>query len=239
VDPGGRPGPRPRGGIGSRVTRSDTTPGGRRPAPAASAPRRIAAALSLLVLVVAAPLLANGGIVRISGAPVGPWLVTVYSSPTPLRTGEVDISVLVQDSAESLVDVPIAVEASPLGIDGASAVREVATRAAATNKLFKAAKFEIADPGEWEFRVRVGGGAAEGPAGADRPEDPPEGPGRAEVAGGGGGGAVSFRATVARTTILDRPYLLAAIILLPLALTGWLLWGGDDDDTDARERPTG
>lgn len=151
---------------------------------------------------------ANGGIVRISQAPVGPWLVTVYSSPTPLRTGEVDISTLVQDSANAIVDVPITVDATPVGFV-AEAVRSPATRRQATNKLFKAAKFDIAVPGRWEFRVRVGS-AAQGEAGASGP-----------------GGMVSFAAVVAKSTILDRPLLLAALVLLPLVGAGWFLLGRD------------
>lgn len=164
----------------------------------------------LLVPGLAAPLLANGGTVRISGAPVGPWFATVYSSPSPLRTGEVDVSVLVQDSADRTVDVPIEVEARPLGFE-AEVVRRPATRGQATNKLFKAAKFDVDTPGEWEFVVRVA----------------PEGVGRSD--------AVSFRATVVRSTILDRPYLLAALVLLPLGVFGWL-WLRRDDEL-SRESP--
>jgi hypothetical protein len=154
-------------------------------------------------------LVANGGTVRISEAPVGPWFATVYSSPTPLRTGEVDISVLVQDSADGTVDVPIMVEARPVGFE-AEPVRRAATRGQATNKLFKAAKFDLETPGEWEFAVRVA----------------PDRVGRI--------GVVSFRATVARSTILDRPYLLATLVLLPLLVLGWI-WLRREDSS--RESP--
>lgn len=158
----------------------------------------------LLLLATAPRLLANGGTVRISRAPVGPYLVTVYSSPTPLRTGEVDVSVLVQDSANRVLDVPVRVEARPLRLgEGAEAqpIRQRATRAQATNKLFKAAKFDVAAPGEWAFRVEV-----------------------AEA------GSVGFEATVARTTLLDRPWLLTVLVLLPLAVVGWLLLGREEEE---------
>lgn len=155
-----------------------------------------------------APALANGGIVRISRAPVGPWLVTVYSSPTPLRTGEVDISTLVQDSADEIVDVPITVDATPVGVV-AEPVRRAATRRQATNKLFKAAKFDIDVPGRWQFRMRVGSAADGGESGP--------------------GGAVSFEAVVAKSTILDRPVLLAALVLMPLLVLGWLLLGRESE----------
>lgn len=168
---------------------------------------RLSAAAALLALL-SAPLLANGGTVRISRAPVGPYFVTVYSSPTPLRTGEVDISVLVQDSADSVVeDAPIEVEAHPVGAVGMSAdpIRRGATRQQATNKLFRAAKFDVEVEGEWEFRIHVGGDE---------------------------GGTVAFRATLTEPSLLDRPYLLGALILIPLLLVGWLVGRGDDGDEE-------
>lgn len=151
---------------------------------------------ALLLLLLATPLLANGGTVRISRQPVGRYLISVMSSPTPLRTGEVDISVLVQDSAQAVVPgVAVVVEAVPLDML-ADTIRHGATRQQATNKFFLAAKFDLETPGDWEFRLHVGGRE---------------------------GGTVSFEATVTEASLLDRPYLLAALILLPLLLGGWLL----------------
>jgi hypothetical protein len=171
--------------------------------------RRAVAAAVLSGLVLAPPLLANGGTVRISREAVGPYLVSVFTSPTPLRTGEVDVSVLVQDiERESVLDVPVFVEALPVAAE-AEAVRHEATRQQATNKLFKAAKFDIPGEGVWELRVRVGG------------EE---------------GGAVSFQAEFTNPTLLDRPYLLAALVLLPLAFLGWLLLGRGEDSSPRQSR---
>lgn len=170
----------------------------------ASGPLRLRPALTAALLLTAAPLLANGGSVRVSRAPVGPYFVSVFSSPTPLRTGEVDISVLVQDSADAALDVPVLVEARPIGFD-ADPVRHTATREQATNKLFRAAKFDVPTPGEWEFLVSVGGPSA-------------------------GGRVVSFRTTLTDPTLLDRPYLLALLVLLPVGLVGWLFLGRGDED---------
>ena len=199
-----------------------------------------AAAPFVAILLVAAtatvtvPALANGGIVRISNEPVGPWLVTVYSSPTPLRTGEVDISTLVLDSAGRIADVPITVDANPVGFV-AEAVQAPADRRQATNKLFKAAKFDIGVPGRWEFRIRIGAAA-----GAEQP-DPA---GRARAEGGTPreddarrererpGGVVSFEAVVTKSTILDRPLLLATLVLMPLLVLGWFLLGRDEEPVD-------
>lgn len=158
--------------------------------------------LFLFLILLAPPLAANGGTVRISRAPLGPYLVTIYTSPTPLRTGEVDVSVLVQDPDDAVHTPRIVVEARPRRLaEGhvAQPVRRQATRAEATNKLFQAAKFDVSAPGEWEFHVNVEGA-----------------------------GTLSFRGTVAKSTLLDRPYLLGLLILLPLLVIGWLALGRDE-----------
>jgi hypothetical protein len=175
-----------------------------------SGPRLAGAALLLLGgLTLATPLLANGGTVRVSRERIGPYLVSVFTSPTPLRTGEVDVSVLVQDSeAERVLDVPVMVEAVPVDAE-AGGIRLEATRQQATNKLFKAAKFDVQGEGLWELRVHVGGAE---------------------------GGSVSFQAMLTDPTLLDRPYLLAALVLIPLVLLGWLLLGRDEDETRRQSR---
>jgi hypothetical protein len=181
--------------------------------PSFSARRRAWAAVGLAAtvagLVVATPLLANGGTVRISRAAVGPYLVSVFSSPTPLRTGEVDISVLVQDAErESILDVPIEVTATPIRVEGGAApIRHTATREEATNKLFKAAKFDVLHVGEWAFEVTVGG------------EE---------------GGSVAFLAELTSPTLADRPFLLATLVLLPLGILAWLLLGREEDPAGRR-----
>lgn len=173
--------------------------------------RRAAALLLLLPLclvVPTTPLLGNGGTVRVSNAPVGPYIVTIYTSPTPLRTGEIDVSVLAQDSAGTVLSPGVVVDARPVTLDpdldadvATGPVRQRATRTQATNKLFQASKFDIEAPGEWEFTVTI-----------------------AEA------GSLSFRAGVGRSTLLDRPYLLAALVLLPLLVLGWLALGRGEEE---------
>jgi hypothetical protein len=100
------------------------------------------------------------------------------------------------------------VEAVPVGLDAAP-VRHEATTQQATKRLFKAAKFPVLEAGEWEFRVHVGGQE---------------------------GGAVVFRAELTDPTLLDRPYLLALMVLVPLALLAWLFLGRDEDGPKERGR---
>src|SRR5262245_28715306 len=77
----------------------------------------------------------------------GRYQVAVFTSPTPLRAGPVDVSVLVQDTAtgEQVPCVQVSVRLSPRDGDGPP-LEHAATAEAATNKLFHAAKFDLPAP---------------------------------------------------------------------------------------------
>jgi hypothetical protein len=98
---------------------------------------------------------ADGGTIRVV-APVGAYVVTVFSAPEPLRVGAADVSVLVQDRASGspLLDAQVTLEVLPPGGD-ATPRRLEATHAAATNKLLHAARVDIDRPGTWTVRVSV------------------------------------------------------------------------------------
>jgi hypothetical protein len=100
---------------------------------------------------------ADGGTVRFS-ARQGDYRITVFTEPTPFRAGLVDVSVLVQDAktGQPVPQVQIAVRAAPRGRSSDSVVQP-ATSEAATNKLFRAAVFEIPESGWWEVEVAVEG----------------------------------------------------------------------------------
>jgi hypothetical protein len=88
----------------------------------------------------------------------GNYQVAVFVAPTPLRTGPVDVSVLVQhtDTGEYVADARALIRVTAL--DGASGTREyAATVEAATNKLLRAAPFDLPEPGRWELAVRIDG----------------------------------------------------------------------------------
>jgi hypothetical protein len=100
-----------------------------------------------------ARLYADGGQVRAIERQ-GEYQITVFTSPTPLRAGTVDVSVLVQDAASghAIPDGRIAVELAPR--DGAHpAIRVIATNEAATNKLLRAAIVELPTSGSWNARI--------------------------------------------------------------------------------------
>ena len=88
----------------------------------------------------------------------GYYQITVFTSPTPLRAGLVDISVFVRDAAtgEPVAECDIVVRATPRG-HPAEAIQQSATTAAATNKLFQAAVFDLPSSGWWDVAVRIDG----------------------------------------------------------------------------------
>src|SRR6266567_101513 len=112
---------------------------------------------SLLILHSPSFVLGDGGTVRLS-AKQGNYQIAVLTSPTPLRAGLVDISVLVQnaDTHELVLDGQVTVKATPRGHAG-RAVSQVATIEAATNKLFRAANLDLREVGWWDVAVSIDG----------------------------------------------------------------------------------
>jgi hypothetical protein len=91
----------------------------------------------------------------------GAYQITVFTDPTPLCAGPVDITVLVQDAAtgEPASDVQVSIKAGWRGAP--DSVTHPATREAATNKLFYAANFDLPEPGWYTVEVSVTGARGE------------------------------------------------------------------------------
>jgi hypothetical protein len=102
-----------------------------------------------------APAGADGGSVRLSEEKGG-YRITVFSAPTPFRAGPVDMSVLVQDASTGDPMTPVLVTVR-MTRSGGLALEYPATSEAATNKLFRAAQFELPEPGRWALEVHVQG----------------------------------------------------------------------------------
>ena len=120
--------------------------------------RRVTGVLQISVLfALPAPALADGGALRLSEER-GNYQIAIFTSPTPLRAGPVDISVLVQDAAthEAVSDVQIMVKAARSDQRGA-AIHRPATFEAATNKLFQAAALNLNEPGWWQVEIGLDG----------------------------------------------------------------------------------
>jgi hypothetical protein len=99
-----------------------------------------------------AALYADGGQIRLMQQ-CGEYRVTVFTSPTPVRSGVADVSVLIQDSTRKTVPNAIVTVELSRPDEVASPNRILATHDAATNKLFQAALIEIPTPGQWNVRI--------------------------------------------------------------------------------------
>jgi hypothetical protein len=99
---------------------------------------------------------ADGGALQLRQKASG-YDIAVFTSPTPLRAGTVDVSVLVQEAAtgEVVQDAEVTVCLKVPGTEGV--LRYAATNDAATNRLFKAAVFKLPEAGLWDIEVAVKG----------------------------------------------------------------------------------
>ena len=108
-------------------------------------------------LSLSAPAHADGGALLLYDKS-GPYALAVFTSPTPLRAGAVDVSVLVQDARGNAVPDAVVVVRLQAGEQKLAAP---ATFELATNKLFRAAHFDL-PAGRWDVTVEVTG--SQGPA---------------------------------------------------------------------------
>jgi hypothetical protein len=101
---------------------------------------------------------ADGGTVVLSER-AGDYQVTVLASPAVLHVGAADLSVLVQDAAtgQPVDGLSVTLCLVPVGGLPADELRLEATRAAATNKLFYAAQFDLPTAGRWQLTATVAG----------------------------------------------------------------------------------
>ncbi len=114
-----------------------------------------ATTIIILVVFYARSALADGGTVLTTAEQDG-YRITVLASPTSLRAGPVDVSVLVQHShTGTIVDkAEVAVSMRPIH-GNQPPLRAMATRAAATNKMFRAALFKLPQAGDWRLSTVV------------------------------------------------------------------------------------
>jgi hypothetical protein len=87
----------------------------------------------------------------------GSYRITVFTDPTPVRAGPVDVSVLVQNAStgEPAADVQVTIKTGQRG--SPDVVIHHATTEAATNKLFYAAIFDLPEPGWYAVEVSIAG----------------------------------------------------------------------------------
>src|SRR5215470_675270 len=96
---------------------------------------------------------ADGGVVQFEKS-AGPFAITVFTTPSPLRAGPVDLSLMIQsrDSQQPVLDCHALVQ---LHKEGAMRIRSEATHEAAQNKLLYAAQVQVSESGLWELEVAI------------------------------------------------------------------------------------
>lgn len=112
----------------------------------------------------------GGGVPQLTNADAGPYWVSVWTQPDPLRVGRSHITVAIseptaaegdrREAGSPVLDAAVQVQFKLL--DGAGeALMVAATHEGAANKLFYEADLELPETGQWQVVVTV-----EGPDGA-------------------------------------------------------------------------
>ncbi|MCE9607291.1 MAG: hypothetical protein K8U03_20590 [Planctomycetia bacterium] len=97
---------------------------------------------------------ADGGTLRLVEQQ-GKYRVSIFTSPNPLRAGPVDISLFVQeaDTAQPVPEAQATVIVTPSDGVGPSS-QSPATTEAATNKLLRAALFDLPTANKWDVEIQ-------------------------------------------------------------------------------------
>jgi len=99
---------------------------------------------------------ADGGALQFTRS-AAPFVIAVFTTPSPLRAGPVDISLMIQ-SSENQQPVLDCVAHVQLRKEGARSIGSEATHRVAQNKLFYAAPMNVTQSGVWELEVAISQG---------------------------------------------------------------------------------
>jgi hypothetical protein len=107
--------------------------------------------LALISFAPCAVVRADGGVVLLCKQS-GPYTVTVFATPAPLQAGQVDLSVMVQntENATPLLDGRVLLKLSK---GDQLSINAEARHELAQNRLLYAALVDIPEPGEWKMDV--------------------------------------------------------------------------------------
>ena len=108
------------------------------------------------LLLAAGVLLGDGGTVQFRKQ-VGSLIITVFSTPVPLRVGKADLSVMVQNASDqsTVLDATVQVQLQKSEEGKIVEIVAPATHARATNKLLYAAEVTVPSAGRWRMDARV------------------------------------------------------------------------------------
>jgi len=129
---------------------------------------------ALLLLFVARPAQAHGGgMPQLTNAEAGPYWVSVWTEPDPIRVGDFHVTVAIlqapepgasaREAGELVLDATVLVQAQPVSQVGEILIAP-ATRDNAVNKLFYEADLTLPAEGQWRVDIQVNGAAGAGSA---------------------------------------------------------------------------
>lgn len=113
-------------------------------------------AVALLLFCTGAKLIADGGSLQLRKQ-AGDLIVSVFTSPVPLRAGQADLSAMVQKTSDQspIMDAKVMFHLLNRSADNVTEIALPARHSDASNKLLYAAKTKIPSPGQWTLRVDV------------------------------------------------------------------------------------
>lgn len=111
---------------------------------------------------------ANGGTVRLARAAAGPYLVSVWTDPSPARVGFLDVSVAVMrpPKGEPVLDTRVRLHAAR-ATAATPPVSVVLALGAGGNLLLHHGEVELPTEGPWHFSLEVDGPAGHGQVALD------------------------------------------------------------------------
>ena len=118
--------------------------------------RRRLSAMCFAVISAAGTLFADGGTMQFR-KPAGPFMVTVFSEPVPVRAGIADLSVMVEKGSDQsgVLDADVKLHLKKTESGRIVEIIAPASHSNATNKLLYAASVTLPSAGTWQITVDV------------------------------------------------------------------------------------
>lgn len=121
----------------------------------------------------------GGGTPRLTNEDIGPYWISVWTSPQPVREGQLHVTVAVAEPGQSgeqqagapVLGADVAITLIPRS-GGLADVRAMATNEQSANKLFYEADLLVPVAGDWQVQVDVRGPDGSGQAQFDLPVEP-------------------------------------------------------------------
>jgi hypothetical protein len=110
----------------------------------------------------------GGGAPKLVNEPAGPYLLSVWLAPDPLRVGTVHATVAVSEpnedgsAGEPVLGAAVRILLTAEDQLGVAPIGALATHQNAANRLFYEADLQVSEPGNWQVEVIVDGPAGSG-----------------------------------------------------------------------------